>query len=133
MKTHQHSHARSALFATLASAALLFTTQQASATPFQQGWFGLNFAIEVESLFNPTVKSMTILTVRPQSPGAERHVAPGDQIIDVEDHAIEGSSTRSLQILMRKAPGESLHLRLKRPNGDTYTATLIAVTRPTSL
>jgi hypothetical protein len=31
---------------------------------------------------------------------------------------------------MQKIVGESLHLKLKRPNGETYSVTLIAAKKP---
>ena len=96
----------------------------------EKGWFGFEGSIKADGFFNPTVVSATIAKVEPKSPAAEKNIAVGDQIVQVEDTDVPGHKATELKPLMQKQVGESLHLRLKRPNGETYSVTLVAIKRP---
>src|SRR5215831_16839896 len=95
------------------------------------GWFG--FVINVDtSMFslNPVLHSATVTKVVAGSPAAKGGVTVGDQIIQVEGVAIAGRRAKEIKPLMQKAPGETLHLQMKHPNGSIYSASLIAETKP---
>ena len=68
--------------------------------------------------------------MEPKSPAADKSIAVGDEIIQVENTDVPRHKASELKPLMQKAVGESLHLKLKRPNGETYSVTLIAAKRP---
>ncbi len=104
---------------------------QASQAAEEKGFFGLAVNVDGEGFFlDPTLRSVTISKVTPASPAALNGLAAGDQIVELEGLLIAGRKGRELEPLMKKAVGESLRLRLKRPNGDLYNATLVAVRRP---
>jgi C-terminal processing protease CtpA/Prc len=96
-----------------------------------KGFFGLAVAIDGEGFFlNPTLRSVTVQKVEPKSPAAGAGIAPGDQIVEVEGRTVAGTKAKELQPLMQKKVGQALHLVLKRPNGGTFKATLIAIAKP---
>ena len=96
-----------------------------------KGFFGLGVAIDGEGFFlNPTQRSVTVQKVEPKSPAAGAGIAPGDQIVEVEGRTVVGAKAKELQPLMQKKVGEALHLVLKRPNGGTFKAVLIAIAKP---
>jgi len=93
----------------------------------------LGFAVEVDGegfFLNPALKTVTIASVAEASPAAGAGIAPKDRIFEVEGHAVAGAKAKDLQPLLKKAPGQSLRLKLKRPNGEEYAVTLVAVARP---
>lgn len=96
-----------------------------------KGFFGLTVAVDADGFFlNPTLKTITIQKVEPKSPAANAGIASGDQIVEAEGRTVAGTKARELQPIMSKQPGQALHLLLKRPKGESYKATLIAVARP---
>jgi C-terminal processing protease CtpA/Prc len=102
-----------------------------SAFAAEKGWFGFGVAIKGEGFFlNPILRSVTIDTVEARSPAAEKGLAIGDEIIQLETTEVAGHRALELKALMQKVVGESLHLKLKRPNGETYSVTLIAAKKP---
>ena len=101
-----------------------------SLTAAEKGWFGFGVAVAGSGYFNPTVKSITIESVVPNSPASEQRMAVGDQVIQVESTEVPGRKASELKALMQKKPGENVHLRLKRPTGEIYSVTLIAVKQP---
>ncbi|MFL6590936.1 MAG: PDZ domain-containing protein [Chthoniobacterales bacterium] len=96
----------------------------------QKGWFGFGAAITGDGIFNPTVLSAKIDTVEPHSPAAEKGIAVGDEIVQVENTEVTGHKARELKPLMEKQVGETLHLRLKRSNGETYSVAIVAAQSP---
>ena len=95
-----------------------------------RGSFGFVLAIDGEGFFlDPTLKSVTITSVVPSSPAARAGIAPQDRVVEADGRRVEGTKARELEPLMKKRVGESLRLRLRRPGGDEYDATLVAVSR----
>ena len=95
-----------------------------------KGTFGLTVSVDADGFFlNPTLKSVTIQKVEPKSPAANAGIAAGDQIVEAEGRTVAGTRARELQPIMSKQPGQALHLLLKRPKGESYKVTLIAVVR----
>ena len=93
----------------------------------------LGFSIEVDGegfFLNPTLRSVTIVAVASPSPAASAGIAPKDQIVEAEGHAIVGAKARDLEPLIKRKVGQSVHLKLKRPSGEEYAVTLVAVARP---
>src|SRR4051812_46815525 len=103
--------------------------QQLSAA--EKGWFGFGVAVKLEGfILNPSLTAVTIDTVEPKSPSAEKAIAVGDEILQVDGTDVPGSKALKLKALMQKEVGQTLHLRLKRPNGETYSVALIAIKSP---
>ncbi len=115
----------------MAAAMLLALTLSPARADDAKGFFGLEVAVDGEGFFlNPTLRTITIQKVVPKSPAAQAGIAAGDQIIEVEGRTVAGTKGRALEPLMRKKVGEALHLLLKRPNGGSFKATLIAIAKP---
>lgn len=111
---------------------LLFALICASAASAgEKGWFGFELEIAGEGFFfNPTVRSVRVASIVPQSPAAAQSIAAGDEIIQVENTEVAGRKASDLKPLIQKQPGEAIHLKLKRRNGETYSVTLVAVKPP---
>jgi C-terminal processing protease CtpA/Prc len=92
---------------------------------------GFGVTIKGEGFFlNPVLAAVTIDTVDAHSPAAEKGIAVGDEILQLENTPVPGHRALELRPLLQKSVGESLHLRLKRPNGESYSVTLIAAKKP---
>ena len=110
---------------------LLVVTLAPARADEPKGTFGLTVAVDADGFFlNPTLKSVTVQKVEPKSPAANAGIAAGDQIVEAEGRTIAGSKGRELEPMMSKKVGQALHLLLKRPKGESYRVTLIAVARP---
>jgi predicted metalloprotease with PDZ domain len=97
----------------------------------ERGFLGFSVQVDGEGFFlNPTLRSATIASVSASSPAARAGIAPKDRIVEVEGHAVAGAKGNDLEPLLKKAPGQSLRLKLKRANGEEYEVTLVAVARP---
>ncbi|CAN5809411.1 hypothetical protein BH11PSE12_BH11PSE12_21450 [soil metagenome] len=96
----------------------------------ERGSLGFSVNVDGEGFFlNPTLKSVTIVSVTKGAPAANASIAAGDMITEAEGRVIAGSKGRELESLMKVSVGQSLHLKLKRPNGEEYSAVLVAVPR----
>jgi C-terminal processing protease CtpA/Prc len=76
------------------------------------------------------LKSATISSVAAGSPAASAGIAPKDEIIEVEGHAVVGAKAKDVAPLLKKAPGQSIRLKLRHPSGEVYEVTLVAVAQP---
>ena len=96
----------------------------------ERGSLGLTVTADTEGFFlNPTLKSVTVVSVANGSPAANAGLVAGDMIIEAEGRVIAGSKGRDLEPLMKVSVGQSLRLKLKRPNGEEYAAVLVAAPR----
>jgi C-terminal processing protease CtpA/Prc len=96
-----------------------------------KGWFGFQIAIESEGWsLNPSVRSATVREVAAGSPASAHPISAGDQIIEIDGQAVIGRKARELRPHVEKAVGEPVHLKLRRPNGETFSVKLVAVARP---
>jgi C-terminal processing protease CtpA/Prc len=112
-------------------ACLLTIARPAVALADETGYLGLAIEVDGEGFFlNPTLKSVKVTAVTPSSPAALAGIATGDLIIEAESRVVAGAKARDLEPLLKKRVGESLHLRMKRPGGETYDATVVASVRP---
>lgn len=97
----------------------------------EKGWFGFGVGIKGEGFFlNPTLVSVTVDSIEAHSPAADKGIAVGDEITQVENTDVPGRKALDLRSLMQKQVGETLHLRLKRKNGEVYSVALVAAKRP---
>jgi C-terminal processing protease CtpA/Prc len=122
---------RSLTVAVLACTAALSLTH-AFAQPAQEGWFGIEIKATPKkgSLANPVVESVTLTKVVPGSPAAQKGLAVGDQVMEIEGVAIAGRKPTELQRLAQKSVGQSMRLRLKKTNGRSYAVVMVGVARP---
>jgi len=97
----------------------------------EPGWFGMALKVDAGgSWINPVVESASVASVAPASPAAAQHLAAGDTLVEVEGMTVAQADGGELKRRMHKAVGETLHLRLKRPNGELYAADLVAAPKP---
>jgi S1-C subfamily serine protease len=107
----------------------------ALARPAPEGWFGIE-AIEAFpkkgsfSPLNPVLESVKLLKITPGSPAAQKGLAVGDRVIEIDGVVISGRKVKELQPLTKKSVGQSMRLRLKKTNGQSYTVVLVGVARP---
>jgi C-terminal processing protease CtpA/Prc len=122
---------RSLTVAALACTAALSLTH-AFAQSAQEGWFGIEIKATPKkgSLANPVVESVTLTKVVPGSPAAQKGLAVGDQVMEIEGVAIAGRKPTELQRLAQKSVGQSMRLRLKKTNGKSYAVVMVGIARP---
>jgi C-terminal processing protease CtpA/Prc len=98
----------------------------------ERGYFGFSMAIDVDGFLNPTLNSITIAKVAPSSPAALAGIKTGDEVLEVEGHAVAGAKAKEIQALAEKDVGQSLTLKVKHAKGDAVTVTLVSTARPAS-
>ena len=95
------------------------------------GWVGLSISVSGSGVFwNPTVTSIMITEVIPDSPAALEHLSAGDQILEIDGIPVVGAKGSLLRSKMKREVGELLHLKLQRKSGEAYFATLKAAKKP---
>jgi C-terminal processing protease CtpA/Prc len=87
------------------------------------GQFGLVLNVQIDSVTGAVERAM-IMEVLPDSPASEQRLTAGDQVIEIDGQAVAGSTLAALQSLIDKARHRALRFRLRRPNGDLYSAAL---------
>lgn len=114
----------------LAAALLTVLLATGSAAAPEKGYFGFKVKPEMTGfMLNPTVKRVLVAAVTPGSPAAGR-VGVGDEIIEAEGQTVPGAKALQLKPMLQKTPGETVHLKLKRANGEKYSVEIAAVKRP---
>ena len=99
-------------------------------------FFGLGLRTELDGTFwNPVLSSASIAEIAPNSPTAKGGLAVGDVVLTIEGLTVSGAKGDEFEkikgILAKKpAIGDTLHLTLRRPNSQVYSAVLIAEPRP---
>ena len=95
------------------------------------GWLGISVGTKGSGAFwNPTIETITISKVAPNSPAENQHLSVGDRIIEVEGTPVLGAKGGDLRSKMKRNVGEVIHLTLMKPNGETYAAVLTAAEKP---
>lgn len=95
-----------------------------------RGSFGFAVAVDVEGMFDHTLKSVVIKSVDAGLPAAVAGIAPGDNVLEVEGKQVQGSKASDIASLMKRKAGESVSLKLKRISGEIYVAKLVAASKP---
>ncbi len=96
-----------------------------------KGWFGLTIKVDAPFFsLNPVLGSVMVTKIVAGSPASKAGVTAGDHVVQVEGVAIVGRRAKEIEPLMRKAVGETLHLQMKHPSGDIYSASLVAEAEP---
>jgi S1-C subfamily serine protease len=126
---------RRSLTVAVVSCTAVLSLTHALARPAPEGWFGIE-AIEAIpkkgslSPLNPVVESIKLTKIIPGSPAAQKGLAVGDRVMEIDGVVIAGRKVKELQPLTQKSVGQSMHLRLKKPSGQSYTVVLVGVARP---
>lgn len=117
--------------ARIAGSSLLLWAAVAVAVAGERGFFGFGMAVKGGGFFlNPTIETISIAQVVPGSPTARGGIAVGDRIVKVEGVAIAGRKASELKTAAAREVGQTLHLEMKRPNGQVYSVALVAIPRP---
>lgn len=118
-------HARRAL--AQGALALLAASPAALQAEPARGVFGVTVAITGNGVFNPTIESARVAEVQPGLPAHRAGIAKGDQVLELDGRRIPGAAARELAPLAQgKRVGESLAVRLQRPDGSAYAVILVA-------
>jgi len=96
-----------------------------------KGYVGFSLSADGEGFFlNPTLKTLTITKVTPNSPTASAGIVAGDQIVEIEGHPVAGAKARDLKPYMDREVGQALQLVIKKASGETKPLSLVAAAKP---
>ncbi len=110
---------------------ILFAVSLASASAAERAWYGFHIKPETAGFpLNPIVKSVVIDKVKVNSPASAQHIRVGDEIIEADGRIVRGARAMQLIFLLNKEPGNVLHLRLKRADGESYTVVVQGIKKP---
>jgi C-terminal processing protease CtpA/Prc len=106
-------------------AVLLFMLARSAAA--DPGSFGIGVSVDGEGFFlNPTLKSVKIEKVVPNSPAAKAGIKPGDLVLEIEGHPVAGTKADVLKPYLQREVGQSTRLLVKKTNGETVALVLVA-------
>jgi C-terminal processing protease CtpA/Prc len=86
--------------------------------------FGFGLQVQADGFFNPKVIKVLVNLVEPGSQAHTAGLSLGDELIRVQDFSLPGTDTALLKPHMNFAQGMPKRLVFRRPNGQTYEATL---------
>jgi C-terminal processing protease CtpA/Prc len=99
----------------------------ASAWAADSGYFGISVSVDGEGFFlNPTLKSIRIEKVVPNSPAAKAGITPGDFLIEIEGHPVPGTKADVLKPYMQREVGQTTRLLVKKSSGEVVSLVLVA-------
>jgi len=93
-----------------------------------KGWTGLTVRTNVSWMLS--VKTAVVAEVQKDSPAEKANIAVGDSITSIEGCDIPGCGVNKAKGLIGKSVGETVHLKLKRQNGEEYSVALVMAARP---
>lgn len=94
------------------------------------GWFGLAFKVDADGLFNPTIRSIKVEKVFPNSPAAKAGLLPDDLVVGIDGITVAGAQADALKKAMHKPVGATLRLEIKRGSAEPRAFTLTAARKP---
>ncbi|MFG6412588.1 PDZ domain-containing protein [Roseateles sp. DC23W] len=110
-----------------------FVALPALAFAADRGVFGFSMQVDSEGFFlDPTLKSIKIVKVTPESPAALAGMKVGDEVIEVAGRVVAGAKGREIQALAEKDVGQSLSLKVKRSAGEVVSMQMVAVAKASS-
>ncbi|MDQ6655517.1 MAG: PDZ domain-containing protein [Verrucomicrobiota bacterium] len=102
-----------------------------SATAAEKAWYGFHIRVETAGfVLNPIVRSVKIDKVASNSPASAQSIRVGDAIVEADGAAVPGARALQLWPILSKQPGDTLRLRLQRPDGETYAAVVTGISKP---
>ncbi len=106
----------------------------ATAGAAERAWYGFHIKPETTGFpLNPIVKSVVIDKVKLNSPASAEKIRVGDEIIEAEGKVVPGTRAIQLYFLLSKEPGNVLHLRLKRADGEKIHRRRAGINKPEAL
>ena len=117
---------RKELLAIALSVATLLGLTITQATAQQpSGRIGFSLKVQADGFFNPKVTKVVVELVEPGSQAQTAGLALGDELIKVQDIEVPGTDASVLKPHMEFVSGKPKKLVFRRPNGQTYEATLV--------
>jgi C-terminal processing protease CtpA/Prc len=112
------------VIALLFCAVFCSTITQATAQQ-PSGRIGFSLKVQADGIFNPKVTKVVVELVEPGSQAQTAGLALGDELIKVQDVEVPGTDASVLKPHMAFVSGKPKKLVFRRPNGQTYEATLV--------
>ena len=114
------------LFAFAVSVCIVFcsTINQVKAQQ-PSGRIGFSLKVQADGFFKPKVTNVVVDLVEPGSQAQTAGLAPGDELIKVQDIEVPGTDASVLKPHMEFVSGKPKKLVFRRPNGQTYAVTLV--------
>jgi C-terminal processing protease CtpA/Prc len=116
-------------FLVTVSSLVLATALGSAAAQDERGVFGFGFEIDADGFISPTLKTITVKALTAGSPADLAGMKIGDQVIEVDGKVISGAKARDLEPHLKKNVGQSVSLRLRRPGGEVYSVSMVAVAK----
>ena len=114
------------LIAIALSVAILLGLTITQATAQQpSGRIGFSLKVQADGFFNPKVTKVVLELVGPSSQAQTAGLALGNELIKVQDVEVPGTDASVLKPHMEFVSGKPKKLVFRRPNGQTYEATLV--------
>ena len=89
------------------------------------GRIGFSLKVQADGFFNPKVTKVVLELVGPSSQAQTAGLALGNELIKVQDVEVPGTDASVLKPHMEFVSGKPKKLLFRRPNGQTYEATLV--------
>jgi C-terminal processing protease CtpA/Prc len=97
----------------------------------EKGYLGLAIAVDGEGFFlNPTLKTVTVQKVTPNSPAARAGIEVGDQIMEIEGKKVIGAKANDLKPYMEREAGAQLRMVIKKASGELSQLSVVLAQRP---
>jgi predicted metalloprotease with PDZ domain len=109
----------------LSVATLLGLTITQATAQQPSGRIGFSLKVQADGFFNPKVTKVVVELVEPGSQAQTAGLALGDELIKVQDIEVPGTDASVLKPHMEFVSGKPKKLIFRRPNGQTYEATLV--------
>lgn len=92
------------------------------------GWFGFGLRTGIDWTLD--IESATVSVITQGSPAERAGISVGDSLLEIEGCGIPGCGAYKAKGLLEKKVGEILRLKLKRQDGQEYSASLAAEAEP---
>ena len=89
------------------------------------GRIGFSLKVQADGFFNPKVTKVVVELVEPGSQAQTAGLVLGDELIKVQDVEVPGNDASVLKPHLEFVSGKPKKLVFRRPNGQTYEATLV--------
>ena len=89
------------------------------------GRIGFSLKVQADGFFKTKVTKIVVDLVEPGSQAQTAGLALGDELIKVQDVEVPGTDASVLKPHMEFVSGKPKKLVFRRPNGQTYEATLV--------
>lgn len=93
----------------------------------ERGYLGVALTVDGEGFFlNPTLKTVKIEKVVPNSPAAKAGLQPGDVMLEIEGKKVAGAKANDLKPYMERDVGQTVRLAIQKSSGEVKQVTLVA-------